>query len=671
MNRPHLRLAVYYAILALTSLAGIVYGVYFSEVFFPGHRAAWVETLFTLLKSAWVVALPYAILNYYSLLRFPAFAAGAAPTAPTTLPVRLFFRYVTRGENPNLVRDNLRQARELLRATLGRDHWRIEVVTDKALGLSKEPDVHEIVVPGGYVLPRGTRYKARALHYALSVSEAAADDWIIHLDEETRFDPDTLRSIAAFVLREHERVSAAGEGPRSGLARSGHGPARPRIGQGIILYGQGPLVNWLTTLADSLRVGDDYGRFRLQFEHGVAPFGMHGSFIVCRNDIELEIGFDHGFEGSITEDAYFALMAQQAGVRFGFIHAFMYEKSPFTLGDFIRQRRRWFGGLWLCALTPRLPWRERAALASFMVLWSISWFCILMVFVNIVYPTGTPLWLGLTGGLSFSYYVLLYLVGYVRSFDWRGAGLAFAARLVLQVLLIPFFAALEGIGVIYGLVNPPKDFYIVQKEARPTTAPAFGALNLKALRFKALGYWRQVVWFPTLLRVRLAAATRRLERHDATSGLLTYAYWLLALYLERGKTRDVACVSVSVRGLERIERQHGAAAAEAVWQRIGASLMQNIRPYDIACRPAPNQVLLALVDCKPGFAADAASRVAGSVMRQSVNALNTQYDAHLSLGWQVAPVPAGPLSFESLSRLMNVMRESQLVRVAQPIDVRA
>lgn len=645
-------LVVYYGILIVTSLAGIAYGVFFSEVFFPGHRAAWIETLGVVLKSVWIVALPYAILNYYSLLKYPAFSAGKRLKETTPIDVRLHFRYVTRGENPNLVRDNLRQARKLLAATLPSANWRIEVVTDKALGLAGEADVHEIVVPPSFTLPRGTRYKARALHYALGVSEARADDWIIHLDEETRFDVDTLCEITAFVAREQ-----------------GHA-GKPRIGQGIILYGQGPLVNWVTTLADSLRVGDDYGRFRLQFEHGVAPFGMHGSFIVCRNDVEQLIGFDHGFEGSITEDAYFALMAQQAGVRFGFIHAFMYEKSPFTLMDFVKQRRRWFGGLWLCALTPRVSWRQRATLASFMVLWSISWFCVFMVFANIVYPTGTPLWLGLTGGLSFSYYVLLYLVGYVRSFDWRGAGWIFAGRLVLQVALIPFFAALEGVGVVYALINPPKDFYIVQKETRPTAAPAFGALNLRALRFKALGVWRQIVWFPTLLRVRLAAATRRLERHDTASGLLTYAYWLLALYLERGQTRDVACVSVTVRGLERLQREHGAAAADAAWQRIGGALMQNIRPYDIACRPTDNQVLLALVDCKPSFAGEAAQRVAGSVMRSTVNALNTQYDAHLTLGWQVAPVPAGPLTFESLTRLVQVMRERQLVRVAQPAEIR-
>ena len=33
---------------------------------------------------------------------------------------------------------------------------------------------------------------------------------------------------------------------------------------------------------------------------------MHGSFVVCQN-AEIDFGFDHGVEGSITEDTFFAM----------------------------------------------------------------------------------------------------------------------------------------------------------------------------------------------------------------------------------------------------------------------------------------------------------------------------------------------------------------------------
>lgn len=88
------------------------------------------------------------------------------------------------------------------------------------------------------------------------------------------------------------------------------------IGQGVIKYGchENP-PNYLTTLADSIRVADDFGKFRVQYELHEPLIGMHGSFVVCQTAVEADIGFDHGISGSITEDAYFALVARAEGVK--------------------------------------------------------------------------------------------------------------------------------------------------------------------------------------------------------------------------------------------------------------------------------------------------------------------------------------------------------------------
>eukprot|EP00976_Prorocentrum_cordatum_P070492 1179955-Prorocentrum_minimum.AAC.3 len=56
---------------------------------------------------------------------------------------------------------------------------------------------------------------------------------------------------------------------------------------------------------------------------------MHGSFVVAQNAVEQLTTFDHGAEGSITEDAYFALVAREMGVRYAWIDTHMYEQSPF------------------------------------------------------------------------------------------------------------------------------------------------------------------------------------------------------------------------------------------------------------------------------------------------------------------------------------------------------
>jgi egghead protein (zeste-white 4 protein) len=455
VNRQFAFTVGYYLLLVFMTMVGIAYGYYFSEVFFTSDKPFRIEQVMNELKLLWLIPLPYAILNFYSFLRYPITLRPrfqAIPLCPNKrFASTLYFRYVTRGQNPKLVADNVERAYHLLQRILP-NQWVVEVVTDIAFSLAiDDPRVKMIVVPDNYETANGTRFKARSLHYALSVSTAQDEDWIIHLDEETRFDEETVRAIYHFAVGECRAVMA-GKRPYA------------RIGQGVILYGKGRIVNWLTTLADSIRVGDDYGRFRLQFENGKAYFGMHGSFIVIQNGIEKMIGLDHGPQASITEDAFFALVAQSMGVEFSFIHAFMYEKSPFSVRDFIRQRQRWFGGLWLCVKSPNIPRWERLVLSTFMVLWSISWLCIVMVYVNLLYPTGTPGWLAVSGGISFAYYVTLYLVGFIRTFDWRDGKRRLVLLLIAQLLLLPIFSLMEAIGVFYGLFAPPKNFYVVQKE---------------------------------------------------------------------------------------------------------------------------------------------------------------------------------------------------------------
>ena len=440
------------------TLLGIGYGYYFSERFFASNKPELVENIFNLLKLFWLVPLPYALLNFFSFIRYPVINKPlvSQPSFRGEFHGRVYFRYVTRGLNPKLIAANVDRACQLLSHVLPPDRWHVEVVTDHELPNVGQLEDHQglvtvISVPDDYVPPNGTLFKARSLHYALGVSAATAEDWLVHLDEETLFDQETIWAIFNFIEQE---TTAVGQ----------HQRPYPRIGQGIILYGTHGVVNWMTTLADSIRVGDDYGRFRLQYEHGKAVFGIHGSFIVVNNGVEQMVGLDHGPAASITEDAYFALYAQSMGVEFGFIHTYMYEKSPFTVRDFIKQRHRWFGGLWYCVLHNGLPWHDRIVLATFMVMWSVSWLCIAMVYINLLYPTGTPVWLAVAGGVSFAYYVTLYLVGYFKTFDWHAGRARFLSGLLVQILFIPIFSLMEGAGVLYGLLAPPKGFYIVQKE---------------------------------------------------------------------------------------------------------------------------------------------------------------------------------------------------------------
>ena len=90
--------------------------------------------------------------------------------------------------------------------------------------------------------------------------------------------------------------------------------------------------------------------------------GMHGSFVLTPARIEREITWDVGGHGSITEDAYFALVAMDRGVRFDWVEGFVREQSPFTLLDLLKQRRRWFCGLSHIARDPAFRFRTTLTL---------------------------------------------------------------------------------------------------------------------------------------------------------------------------------------------------------------------------------------------------------------------------------------------------------------------
>ena len=101
----------------------------------------------------------------------------------------------------DLVAANVHSAFAVLKESgLPRERWEVEVVCDNAMGLPERTgtEVLEVVVPSDYKCPNGGKFKARALHWgALHGSSARRHDWIIHMDEETRFDVDTVRATRA------------------------------------------------------------------------------------------------------------------------------------------------------------------------------------------------------------------------------------------------------------------------------------------------------------------------------------------------------------------------------------------------------------------------------------------------------------------------------------------
>jgi egghead protein (zeste-white 4 protein) len=329
--------------------------------------------------------------------------------------------------------------------------YMIEVVLDSnpaGTGLPQPgPDLNYLIVPEGYQTRNGTLANARALNFALWHSPLGRFGWIVHNDEESCPTPSVIIGIASMIAEEEA------------------GPARPRIGQGMISYHRKWEQFPLMTLSDCIRTGSDMGRLYLSMLIGAPLFGLHGSFIVIRNDVEQAVGFDIGPLGSLTEDAWWGTIAMDRGYRCRWVHGHMAEQCTQKPGDFIKQRRRWFNGLSRTALhaPARLRWRFVIGVA--LVSWASAPLAWAYTIGHLIHGGYINPEIRAFANFSLAVYVVTTLVG--LRFNMREHGItrtAQKARWALTWLAcLPAFSFMEAAAVIYGLVRPAKTFHVVKK----------------------------------------------------------------------------------------------------------------------------------------------------------------------------------------------------------------
>ncbi len=401
-------------------------------------------------------------------------------------PARLILRYVTRGENEEVLRASIDAAHRTMVAyahAVGKAiaPYSIEVISERAISLPEPPAearpegvVQVIVVPEGYTTPAGSRFKARALTYAQSLAAPQPEDWYLYLDEESAITPGMLAGVYRFIARA-ERASQARK------------PAR-LIGQGAILYQGGA---WFFRGADALRTADDLGRFRLQYALGAPLFGVHGSYILVRGDDDRRLSFDVGPRLSLTEDAAWALRAWARGYRFGWVDGYLCEQPPQRVYDFVGQRARWLTGIRNVISDSTVPWRYRLCLATFTVLWQVSFLPFLVAVAALFAHIAPFAWMRLPADFAWATFVLAYLQGAhvqaTRHLRVAQGGIAPAAPLTFgqaarwlaartmervsawaMTLCYIWFALLEAVSVLYSLA-PSKGFFVIRKPS--LTAP--------------------------------------------------------------------------------------------------------------------------------------------------------------------------------------------------------
>lgn len=231
-----------------------------------------------------------------------------------------------------------------LRATcsgVGYSNYRIDIVGDECGSVS---------VPKEYSTPNHTRFKARALHYAVEWRRRRGENsdrfWIFHLDEESFVTQQCLASILRYLDR----------------------PNPKPVAEGPIFYPNLVETAGISRFADAVRPYICYNCVS-ELRSG-PPTYIHGSNLLVRADVEDAVGWDFG-RYSAGEDGFFANeIWRRFGNVFDWHGGVIEEQPPLTVNDWVKQHRRWFIGS--MQNMRFLPTRKKLVVLSQLVGWAWS-----------------------------------------------------------------------------------------------------------------------------------------------------------------------------------------------------------------------------------------------------------------------------------------------------------
>lgn len=307
------------------------------------------------------------------------------------------------------------------------------------------PMVEVLTVPGDYRTPNGTRYKARANHYAnirrITAGEALDTAWVLHLDDDTAVGPDAGEELARFV------------GEQLGQAEPKH------LAQGVLTYPREHGAARLLWLADSVRPAYDVTTFAATTGGGTPRAGLHGELLLVRASVEADIGWDFG-PRTMVEDAQFALeFTRRHPGRSDWFAGRSLGATPVSVGDFVKQRERWAWGLLELAANRDLPLRARLLLIHNVTVCAfgpLQHIGVVLLAGGLLGDLATlpatvallPLW-----ALNIAYHVWSY---------WEGLKINARASShprrrwwepVVMIACLPVFSLWEAAGVLRGLIR--------------------------------------------------------------------------------------------------------------------------------------------------------------------------------------------------------------------------
>ena len=184
----------------------------------------------------------------------------------------------------------------------------------------------------GYRTPNGTRFKARANHYAheLRIAEGEA----------------LRRRVGAAHGRRHRcrPRHRRWRWPGSSTRSAAPAPRRKHLAQGILTYPRENAVNRLTWLADAIRPADDIARFAVLTGGARRWPACTASCCCCVRRSRRRSAGTSARTPSRGRPARADLRRRYPG-RSDWFAGRCYGASPATMRDFLRQRERWSWGL--------------------------------------------------------------------------------------------------------------------------------------------------------------------------------------------------------------------------------------------------------------------------------------------------------------------------------------
>lgn len=164
------------------------------------------------------------------------------------------------------------------------------------------------------------------------------------------------------------------------------------------------------------------------------------------------------------------MKAYEQGYNFNFIEGEMWEKSPFTIWDFLQQRKRWMQGIFLVVHSPAIDWRKKILLTISLYSWVTLPLSTSNIFLAYYAPIPCTPAMDVLCAFIGAMNIYMYIFGVIKSFSLHRMGpIKLVCFIVGALATIPFNIVIENIAVIWGLFGNKYHFYVVNKDYKTTT----------------------------------------------------------------------------------------------------------------------------------------------------------------------------------------------------------